>query len=75
MDPVILARRAEYVRRAVAVLENHGSANAPGAGKLVADYLNAHVEDFGDLSEVRAWLKNIDGALRSFHEELRAIQS
>jgi hypothetical protein len=75
MDPVILARRAVYVRRAIAVLANHGSANPPGSGKLIADYLNAHLEDAGDIGEVRRWLKNIDGALRSFREELRAIQS
>jgi hypothetical protein len=75
MDPIIRVRRAEFVRRAIDVLANHGSANAPGSGKAIADYLKAHIEDYGDIGEVRRWLKNIDGALRSFREELRAIQS
>jgi hypothetical protein len=75
MDPVILKRRAEYVHRAIAVLTDRGSATPPSAGKLIADYLDAHVEEFGDIAEILHWLTNIECALQSFREELRAIRS
>jgi hypothetical protein len=73
--PLIKVRREPYVRRAIAVLENRGSANPPGSGKGIAEYLNAHVEDFGDISEVRHWIRNIEQAIREFREELRGIES
>jgi hypothetical protein len=62
--------RGRFVRRAIRLAHEIG-----GAGRVVADYLLHHVEDFGNLTEVRDWLRNIGESIRQLRDELRAIES
>jgi hypothetical protein len=68
------ASQSQAVRNAIQVTAGRGAATPPGSGKVIADYLLAHCEEFSP-SEVRGYLKNLNLAMRELREELRAIES
>jgi hypothetical protein len=64
----------EHVVAAISRLTERGAASPYGSGRLIATYLMANCEEF-TTSEVRGYLKNLEGAIREFREELRGIES